>query len=1118
MTFLLGPAGSGKTYRCLTEIRAELSARPEGPPLLLLAPKQATFQLERLLLSHPDLAGYTRLQIVAFDRLADFILRELGETAPRILAEEGRVMVLRALLARHHLDLKVFRATARLPGFAQQLSLLLREVQRYQLSPVKLVELAAKMPTEGRLGDKLHDISLILASYNEWLQAHDLHDASALLDLATAALKRTTRDLHTTFQLGGLWMDGFAEMTPQELHLLATFLPLCEHATLAFCLDGEPQEEASWLSQWSVVAHTYRNCRNRLITDDSLQVRTEVLARNPAQSRFRQAPTLAHLEANWTNPRPFTETVSGLELTACFDAEAEVCHAARLIQQYVTQGGRYREVAVLLRNMEGHQDILQRIFNRYEIPFFMDRRESVAHHPLAELTRSAIRLGAFGWRHEDWFAALKCGLIEMEDRQIDSLENEALARGWNGVRWREPIVIEQEPQLAARMEALRQQLVPPFITFTTALSVSGGISGFALAQAVRQLWIDLKVPATLEAWSRQPDPQHPQFAAIHQTVWEQMNAWCDNLEIAFGHDLLLNVREWLAVADAGLAGLTVGVIPPALDQVLVGAIDRSRNPDLQLAIVLGVNEGQFPAPPESPIILTEIDRKLLADENVTLGMDSRQRLAHERYFGYIALTRSEHQLAITWSRQSASGTALNPSPFVDQLRQLFPTLTVNEFNGTMEPAAVRRLPELLSLPDWPKRLQPLIKRHAEDALLRPLAALSDQQQAIVQNLAQQQIAPPTVDALYGYQLSGSVSSLEDFAACPFRFYAARGLRAEEREKYETDVRERGNLQHELLDRFHKKLQAEKRRWRDLTPTEAATVVRKLGEELLPQYREGLFANEQANAHLGRTLVQRVERIVTVLVDWMATYQFDPTAVELSFGMTGSTLPGWQFPLTDGRTLLLRGRIDRIDLCPLPGQDRALLNILDYKSSEKKLDSLKLQHGLQLQLLSYLAYLGQSPAGRELFQMKELVPVGAFYINLRGGTSVSENRREADEAARQGTRAAYRHQGRFDASYLDYLDARPERKSSDQFNSSTRSKTDPLKGTDFAALLGQMEQHLKDFGTRIFHGDVTVAPYRKGQEIACTYCKFKSVCRFDDWSDSFRVLKPLKAAPAEEAEA
>ena len=62
-------------------------------------------------------------------------------------------------------------------------------------------------------------------------------------------------------------------------------------------------------------------------------------------------------------------------------------------------GGRFREAAVLLRQMDGYHDHLRRVFTRYEIPFFLDRRRFVAQHPLAELTRSALRAAAFGWQH-----------------------------------------------------------------------------------------------------------------------------------------------------------------------------------------------------------------------------------------------------------------------------------------------------------------------------------------------------------------------------------------------------------------------------------------------------------------------------------------------------------------------------------------------------------------------------------------------------------------------------------------------------------------------------------------------------------------------------------------------
>lgn len=93
--FLLGPAGSGKTFRCLAEVRAALHASPDGPPLILLAPKQATFQIERQLLADGEIAGFTRLQILSFDRLAQTIFERLNLAPPKLLSAEGRLMVLR---------------------------------------------------------------------------------------------------------------------------------------------------------------------------------------------------------------------------------------------------------------------------------------------------------------------------------------------------------------------------------------------------------------------------------------------------------------------------------------------------------------------------------------------------------------------------------------------------------------------------------------------------------------------------------------------------------------------------------------------------------------------------------------------------------------------------------------------------------------------------------------------------------------------------------------------------------------------------------------------------------------------------------------------------------------
>ena len=81
----------------------------------------------------------------------------------------------------------------------------------------------------------------------------------------------------------------------------------------------------------------------------------------------------------------------------------------------------------------------------------------------------------------------------------------------------------------------------------------------------------------------------------------------------------------------------------------------------------------------------------------------------------------------------------------------------------------------------------------------------------------------------------------------------------------------------------------------------------------------------------------------------------------------------------GHALALRGKVDRVDL--FREEDRALAVVMDYKSSSRKLDKLLVEHGIQLQLLAYLAAVRRWPA--EFFGAKKIIPAGVFYVNLRG---------------------------------------------------------------------------------------------------------------------------------------
>ncbi|MBL6765377.1 MAG: PD-(D/E)XK nuclease family protein [Verrucomicrobiae bacterium] len=1105
--FLLGPAGSGKTWRCLEEIRGELISDPTGPPLILLAPKQATFQLERQLLADDRLHGYTRLQILSFDRLADYVLEQLSVERSEMLSEEGRVMVLRALLARLKEDLEMYRSSAQLPGFAQQLSLLLREMHRFRIRPTTLERLVSNEEIPVALRQKLHDIGLIMSGYRDWLDERGLKDVDEVLDMAAAGLRRLEipsrldRKQPPPILLAGLWLDGFAEMTPQESDLLAAILPYCERSTLAFCLDGEIGTSELRFSIWNVVGASFRQCRERIEQLDGCETSVEVLFRDAARSRFTNSRALAGLEARWSTDQPGSgNDREGIRMLACDDREAEAQHAARVVRRHIREGGRYRDVALLVRNLDDYGYLIRRVFTRYGIPFFLDQRESAAHHPLAELTRFALRTLVWRWRSEDWFGLLKTGLCGMSEARIDKLENLALARGWEGGGWQGRLEAKGDEESTEIIEEVRAKVILPLKRMLEGFGAEGDglVSGGKLAAGIREFWNELGVGDVLERWSdaRWPGAGSRVYfhepSVIHRTVWEQMNQWLASIEQAFPDDApWLTLHEWLPVIETGLANLSVGVIPPAMDQVMVGAVDRTRNPEVTIAIVLGLNEGVFPASPPSPPLLTDAERDVLSGHRTGMGLLRIQQLAHERYLGYIACTRPSRELHLTWAKADDSGRALTWSSIVDHVARLLDCRQPESFGPSIAAADAEHFSEIV-----PDLLEGDLVGLSGLPSVLPVAEAWSRWRAISDN-------PPLdgrlLEELFSRSWKTSVSALERFAECPFRFFVRHTLRADERESFEPDVRERGTYQHDVLEEFHNRAM-ERGGWDCLTPTEGANLVREVAADLLSVSAGGKFDKDAGTRFQAATLVGNLEKLVAAMLEWLDSYAFRPARAELGFGMNGDTeLPGLTIPIAEGREIVLRGRIDRIDVLPLEDEPgKALVVIADYKSSGRDLDETKLWNGLQLQLLSYLHVVRHVPGLAEHLDFRELVPAGVFYVGLKweGTATVARNAGLDDDALRKG----FQHSGRFNQAWKELFDNTGGKSGQFKFRGNS-----PVPSARFEALREQVVEQVRSLGTRILGGEVKPSPYRYQKKTPCDYCECAAVCRFDPWKEDYRAL-------------
>jgi ATP-dependent helicase/nuclease subunit B len=257
----------------------------------------------------------------------------------------------------------------------------------------------------------------------------------------------------------------------------------------------------------------------------------------------------------------------------------------------------------------------------------------------------------------------------------------------------------------------------------------------------------------------------------------------------------------------------------------------------------------------------------------------------------------------------------------------------------------------------------------------------------------------------------------------------------------------------------------------------------------------------------------LEQLIETLIGWMGKqYEFDPRAVEVGFGLPGSQLPAWRLDLGEGRALLLRGRIDRVDLWRDPRADEALAVVIDYKSRARKFDPRKLHHGLELQLLAYLGVLRHLADPQGQFDAARLRPAGVFYVGLSGVRGAVRTRAEGLAGGEAARKEASQHAGRFDGDALDKFDNRGVSKG-DQFKYAknkdgafSRRGNEAMGRVEFLALLDGVEGHLRRIGRSVYAGEVAASPYRINNEMACDFCDYRSICRFDPWREPYNVLR------------
>jgi ATP-dependent helicase/nuclease subunit B len=1165
--FVFGRAGTGKSTLCLEEIRSELRLKPWGAPLILLVPEQATYQMEVTLANTPDLGGSLRAQVLSFRRLGWRVFSETGGGQKVLIGAIGKRMLIRRILLKHRLHLKAFARSATRPGMADLLAQAIGEFKTYRIAPDDLRKVKN---TNGLLFDKLQDLALIYEEFQAAL-GQGIRDPDD--ELSVLAEKIPYAPLIHGAQV---WVDGFTGFTPQELEVLKIILSTANEVVITSPLDpvllaDERQLESGpfkvgeelFAGPWQ----TYQDLQ-RIAAETGTLIHPPALLENSKRYKhpwlwhlekyFSTYPTMAYGEVQSHAPmsdlnelpvheeRPLAE---GIQIFSAVNRRAEVEGVARELRRLARDEGLcWNEMAVMTRDLTGYHELITQVFTSYEIPHFSDHKRSVLHHPLIELIQSILEVAESHWAYEPLFRCLKTDFFPLPRDTIDRLENYVLEHGIHGEGWNRNVAWryhrqwslgQNETQLAteikfqAELNSSRQtvyDLIAPFIQRVRPSSKADGLTVREVTETLYAFLERLDVPATLKKWSQKAKEKGElSEGKLHEQIWEAVIQVLDEIVAGLGEECL-ELEDYALILASGIEAIELGLIPPGLDQVLVGSLERSRNPEVRVLFLLGANEGVLPARPDSDSVLDAEEREQLEKVGVALAPKGKAQTFKEQFFIYTALTRAKEKLVVCYPLTDEEGKGLVVSPVVTRLKHLFPKLS-ESFLGNQED--IDRLSQAdFALQTYAEQLRTL--RQGES--LSPLWEATEMwliQDPIRQNQAKRlqaslltqnqedRIQRPLARRLYGKRLKASVSRLEQFAKCPFGHYARYGLKLRDRSTYQLSSPDMGEFFHALLHDFAIQLQERGLDWGKLTKEESWALVSELTEQLAPSLQHEILLSSARYRYLTHKLKRTVHHAVRVLGEHARRGIFIPIQLEVGFGPT-ETLPGIDIPLSEDDSLLLCGQIDRVDAAFLDG--KVYLRILDYKSRELSLALDSIYYGLNLQLLTYLdvALQGAEVLLNTTAEMDNvfprMIPAGFLYFPVlepqleeKIPLSLEELEQHRVKAVKVGgyllanPRVLEAMDSSFATGQSDLLGLKLKK------DGTFKKGSNVLTEDQFSLLHDYLHKWFRQTGEEILNGDISLSPYRKGKSTGCLYCSYKPVCHFDPYlpENQYRDLPALK---------
>lgn len=352
------------------------------------------------------------------------------------------------------------------------------------------------------------------------------------------------------------------------------------------------------------------------------------------------------------------------------------------------------------------------------------------------------------------------------------------------------------------------------------------------------------------------------------------------------------------------------------------------------------------------------------------------------------------------------------------------------------------------------------------------------------------ISESAAESLYTNNLNVSPSSIETYSKCAFYHFMQYGLRLKVKEKNTFDNREVGTFVHFILENILKN---------DLDKVDINNLEELVNKYALNYLEDNNKIVNNATKYVIKDLSYNATMIIKNMIKENKIVEFKPRYFELKINDDMLIKPV-TLKLLKG-SLKISGTVDRVDVYET--DNRFYYRIIDYKTGVKKFRLDDVLDGLNLQMLLYLLAIKESNITDKKIVSSALLyyPALVKEKTLSKGLTIEEKMRDVQDRLKMNG---------IICKDEEVLKALGEEDLGLYVDAVTRGKINEEKVYDLSsleALFNNIKNTLKVIGNDILSGKATVNPVG-GRNDACSFCKFKSICKFDLALDKKRKTKRL----------